>query len=140
MFCVLVGAFPHSDSSYLEPSNPRGASVNVVSAGGTQSSQDPERQIPSSIFQFLRALFPGGEIHVEDPNIHGTAPRSDSGHGVTSDASPEAEPSVTDEGLFLSNLLQQIMPLISQNSGTQQNATEQRMTQDSSTQVSFLHQ
>ncbi|XP_021899208.1 large proline-rich protein bag6-A-like isoform X2 [Carica papaya] len=129
------GAFPHSDSSYLEPSNPRGASVNVVSAGGTQSSQDPERQIPSSIFQFLRALFPGGEIHVEDPNIHGTAPRSDSGHGVTSDASPEAEPSVTDEGLFLSNLLQQIMPLISQNSGTQQNATEQRMTQDSSTQA-----
>ena len=33
---------------------------------------ESERQIPSSVLQFLRTFFPGGEIHVEDSSVQGT--------------------------------------------------------------------
>ncbi|KAI9192772.1 hypothetical protein LWI28_027623 [Acer negundo] len=61
--------------------------------------------------------------------------------GGVSSGPLEAEASINDEGIFLSNLLHQIMPFISQLSSAQQNNTsseqantsDHRMAQDSST-------
>ncbi|BBH08568.1 Ubiquitin-like superfamily protein [Prunus dulcis] len=106
-----------------EPSIARSVSVNILSAGGTQNNQESERQIPSGILQFIRNLFPGGEIHVEDGSAEGLTTGSVSDQARTSSGvvgAQEAEPRVTDEGLFLSNLLHQIMPFISQASGESQ--------------------
>lgn len=99
--------------------------------------------------QFLRTLFPGGEIHVEDGGLEGTPAGSEPDQARTSSGvpgAPEAESMVSDEGLFLSNLLRQVMPVIAQQAGAEQdvvppeliNASERTMTQDSSTQVSVV--
>lgn len=92
------------------------------------------------MLQFLRALFPGGEIHVEDQSSQGTTA------GVTSAATssgaaqaPEAEPNVSEEGIFLSNLLRGIMPVISQHIGRGGDSSEDQVTRDPSTQVGVLH-
>lgn len=129
-------------STRQEPSNSRVVSINILAGGGTQNNQEPERQVPSSVLQFLRALFPGGEIHVEDTSLNGTTAGSTSEHAATSGGSshvPEAEPRVSDEGIFLSNILREIMPLISQQAGSEGNPSEDQTAQDSSTQVSMLH-
>ncbi|XP_021808980.1 large proline-rich protein bag6 isoform X2 [Prunus avium] len=129
-----------------EPSIARSVSVNILSAGGTQNNQESERQIPSGILQFIRNLFPGGEIHVEDGSAEGLTTGSVSDQARTSSGvvgAQEAELRVTDEGLFLSNLLHQIMPFISQASGGEpglvptavENSSEHRMAQDSSTRA-----
>ncbi|XP_016651774.1 PREDICTED: large proline-rich protein bag6-B isoform X2 [Prunus mume] len=129
-----------------EPSIARSVSVNILSAGGTQNNQESERQIPSGILQFIRNLFPGGEIHVEDGSAEGLTTGSVSDQARTSSGvvgAQEAEPRVTDEGLFFSNLLHQIMPFISQASGGEpglvttavSNSSEHRMAQDSSTRA-----
>ncbi|XP_061350728.1 ubiquitin-like domain-containing protein CIP73 isoform X2 [Gastrolobium bilobum] len=132
------GSLP-TPSTRQEPSNSRVVNINIMAAGGSQNNQEPERQIPSNVLQFLRALFPGGEIHVEDSNLQGTTAGSTSGHAATSrgavQLSTEAEPSVSDEGIFLSNLLREIMPVISQQLGSEGNPSEDQMAQDSSTQV-----
>lgn len=80
------------------------------------NNQDAERQLPSSVLQFLRSIFPDGEILVENSSSHGTATASATEHGgpTTIDPPAAAEPAVTDQGAFLSNLLRQVMPYISQ--------------------------
>ncbi|TQD88407.1 hypothetical protein C1H46_026066 [Malus baccata] len=121
------------------PSISRSVSINILSAGGTPNSQESERQVPGGILQFIRTLFPNGEIHVEDGSAEGVTagsvpdqPRPSSG-GV---AAPEAEPRATDEGIFLSNLLHEIMPFISQATGGEPgNSSEHRMAQDSPTRA-----
>jgi hypothetical protein len=60
------------------------------------------------------------------------------------EAEAEAEPRATDEGIFLSNLLREIMPLISQSGGAEPNdippvearSSGHQRPQDSSTNVS----
>ncbi|KAM2552852.1 hypothetical protein TB2_017184 [Malus domestica] len=121
------------------PSISRSVSINILSAGGTPNSQESERQVPGGILQFIRTLFPNGEIHVEDGSAEGVTagsvpdqPRPSSG-GV---AAPEAEPRASDEGIFLSNLLHEIMPFISQATGGEPgNSSEHRMAQDSPTRA-----
>ncbi|KAM1938654.1 hypothetical protein ACFX13_026613 [Malus domestica] len=121
------------------PSISRSVSINILSAGGTPNSQDSERQVPSSILQFIRTLFPNGELHVEDGSAEGVIAGSVPDQARTSSggvAAPEAEPRATDEGIFLSNLLHQIMPFISQATGGEPgNSSEHRMAQDSSTRA-----
>ncbi|XP_048423197.1 ubiquitin-like domain-containing protein CIP73 isoform X3 [Pyrus x bretschneideri] len=117
----------------------RSVSINILSAGGTPNSQDSERQVPSSILQFIRTLFPNGEIHVEDGSAEGVIAGSVPDQARTSSgavAALEAEPRATDEGIFLSNLLHQIMPFISQATGGEPgNSSEHRMAQESSTRA-----
>lgn len=88
-------------------------------AGESQSDRENGTQVPGNVYQFLRSLFPGGEIHIgEDSNIGlGTVPdHTDPGaRGNLFRDAREAEPGPTDDGIFLSNLLRQIMPMISQN-------------------------
>ncbi|WCJ30100.1 Ubiquitin-like domain-containing protein CIP73 [Euphorbia peplus] len=75
-----------------------------------QANSESERQ--SSILQLLRNLFPGGEIHVDDSGLQGATTGSSTENARTPAASVESQSGVTDEGIFLSNLLQEIMPLI----------------------------
>ncbi|KAK8471249.1 hypothetical protein PHAVU_003G173700 [Phaseolus vulgaris] len=126
-------------STRPEPSNSRVVNINILAASGPQNNQEPERQIPSSVLQLLRSLFPGGEIHVEDSSVQGIAAGSTSDHAATSTGAaqvPEAQPNVSEEGIFLSNMLREIMPVISQQVGSEEGIpSEDHMAQDSSTQV-----
>lgn len=115
--------------------------INILAAGGAQNNQESERQIPNSVLQFIRTLFPGGEIHVEDSSVQGTTAGSTAEQAATSRGAahvPEAEPRVSDEGIFLSNVLREIMPVISQQAGSEGNPSEGQVAQDSSTQVGML--
>ena len=147
-FVFLAGSLPTSNSRQQEPSNARSVSINILSAGGMQSSAESDRQIPSSVMQFIRTLFPGGEIHVEDGSSEGTAAGSQpdparASSGVQGE--PEAESRPSDEGIIFSNLLRQIIPIVSRQADSesnsvhpeQANVSETIMAQDSSTQVSM---
>lgn len=141
-----------STPNIRQPDPPTGRSVSIsfLSSGGTQNDQESERQVPSGILNLLRALFPGGEIHVEDGSVQGMNSSSVSDQARTSNGvavAPEAEPRVSEEGIFLSNLLHQVMPLISQAATREpglvpaeaENSSEHTMAQDSSTVVCMLH-
>ncbi|ESR66962.1 hypothetical protein CICLE_v10007581mg [Citrus x clementina] len=142
------GSLANPNSRQQEASHSHSVNVGTLSTAGTQDNQESERQIRSGVLQLLRNLFPGGEIHVENGGLHGTASDSVPEHAATfrdrvvsSTGSSAAEASATDEGIFLSNLLHQIMPFISQHSSAEPtvtpledaNAFEHRMSQDSST-------
>ncbi|XVF47978.1 hypothetical protein PTKIN_Ptkin03bG0153300 [Pterospermum kingtungense] len=116
------GSLPNANSGQQERSNTRSVNISILAAGRTQNNQDSERQVPSSILQFLRTIFPGGEIQVEEASLQGTATESAQVQAGTSSGAPTAEPNITDQGVFLSNLLQQIMPYISQHAGSQQSS------------------
>ncbi|XP_060973045.1 ubiquitin-like domain-containing protein CIP73 isoform X1 [Cannabis sativa] len=99
-----------------ESLNARSVSINILSAGGMQNNDDSDRQLPSNVMQFIRNLFPGGEIHVEDGSSEEAGAGSTPDQARTSSGpqgEPEAEPSPSEEGIFFSNLLRQIMPVIS---------------------------
>ncbi|KAG5242742.1 ubiquitin family protein [Salix suchowensis] len=102
-----------------EPSISRSISINILSASGSQNNQDSERPIPNSIMQLLRTILPG-DIHMEDASSQLRA-ASSVPEPSTATAEAEAEPRATDEGVFLSNLLREIMPLISQSGGAEPN-------------------
>lgn len=107
--------------------------INIMSAGGIQNDQSSDGQLPSGVLEFLRDLFPGGEFNVESVGTQGTGMGSVAEQERTGNAGEqEAEPMVTEEGIFLSSLLQQIMPLISENSGGNSSQPEDGST---STQV-----
>ncbi|KAJ6355180.1 hypothetical protein OIU77_005718 [Salix suchowensis] len=125
-----------------EPSISRSISINILSASGAQNNQDSERHIPNNILQLLRTILPG-DIHMEDASSQGTTTSSVPETAGQSTATAVAEPRATDEGIFLSNLLRQIMPLMSQSGGAEpsvippgeaQNSENQR-PQDSSNHV-----
>ncbi|XP_038993785.1 ubiquitin-like domain-containing protein CIP73 [Hibiscus syriacus] len=109
------GELPNANSRQQERLNTRSANRN-------QNNQEAEGQIPSSILQFLRGVFPGSEIQVEEASLQGTATDTVMEQAGTSSGNAAAEQNGTDEGVFLSNLLHQIMPYISQHAGSQQSA------------------
>ncbi|KAE8710386.1 Ubiquitin-like superfamily protein, putative isoform 4 [Hibiscus syriacus] len=112
---LVVGELPNANSRQQERLNTRSANRN-------QNNQEAEGQIPSSILQFLRGVFPGSEIQVEEASLQGTATDTVMEQAGTSSGNAAAEQNGTDEGVFLSNLLHQIMPYISQHAGSQQSA------------------
>ncbi|KAM4125527.1 hypothetical protein ACJW30_01G318700 [Castanea mollissima] len=143
---AIDGSFPTPNLRQQEPSNARSVNINILSAGGTQNNPDSDRQLPSSVVQLLRTLFPGGEIHVEEASSQETARGAVPGHAGTSNGvmnAMEPEPRVSDEGIFLSNMLRQIIPLISQQAGVEPdgrhmeetNTSEDRLPRDSSSQA-----
>ncbi|KAK9279406.1 hypothetical protein L1049_013085 [Liquidambar formosana] len=95
-----------------------GRDGNSHSGGGTQDNQEISSQIHRRLDQWLRTIFPGEQIHFGgDVDFQGPATSSTTQHvGATEAAvnTQEASLSVGDEGTFLSNLLRQIMPVISQ--------------------------
>lgn len=139
---ISDGSLPTSNLRQPEPSSTRSININILSAGGTQNTPESERQ--NNILQLLRNLLPVGEIHVEDAGLQGTATGSGPENIGASTASVEAQSGATDEGIFLSNLLHEIMPFISQHSGAESNVIPQgdvhasehhQRAQDSSTQA-----
>ncbi|KAJ6673325.1 LARGE PROLINE-RICH PROTEIN BAG6 [Salix viminalis] len=142
------GRLPSDSSGSLppnlrqEPSISRSISINILSASGAQNNQDSERHIPNNILQLLRTILPG-DIHVEDASSQGTTTSSVPETAGQSTATAVAEPRATDEGIFLSNLLREIMPLVSQSGGAEPSvippgeaqASENQRPQDSSNHV-----
>ncbi|TYI76181.1 hypothetical protein E1A91_D06G058400v1 [Gossypium mustelinum] len=122
------GSLPNANSRQQERPNTRSVNISILAAGRTQNNQDSERQSPSNVLQFLRTIFPGGEIQVEEASSQGTARDSVRGQAEASNVAPAAETSVTNQGVFLSNLLHQIMPYISQHAGSQRSTPEEATT------------
>ncbi|KAG8639388.1 ubiquitin-like domain-containing protein CIP73 isoform X1 [Manihot esculenta] len=108
---IRDGSIPTSNLRQQEPSSTRSININILSASGNQNNSESERQ--NSILQLIRNLLPVGEIQV-DSGLQGMATGSSPGNAGGSSAPVEAQSGVTDEGIFLSNLLHEIMPIISQ--------------------------
>ncbi|KAG8491695.1 hypothetical protein CXB51_015138 [Gossypium anomalum] len=123
-----AGSLPNANSRQQERPNTRSVNISILAAGRTQNNQDSERQSPSNVLQFLRTIFPGGEIQVEEASSQGTARDSVRGQAEASNVAPAAETSITNQGVFLSNLLHQIMPYISQHAGSQRGTPEEATT------------
>ncbi|THG13738.1 hypothetical protein TEA_019672 [Camellia sinensis var. sinensis] len=120
-----------------------GADANSYSGNGTQNGEGFSTQFQSGLDQLLRSIFPGDQIYVGDVNFQGSGTSSAAGReGTSQGAAPtqESAPRVGDEGLFLSNLLHQIMPIISENTASGSGMASpgdaiDRATQTSSTQA-----
>ncbi|CAN0901103.1 Ubiquitin-like domain-containing protein CIP73 [Linum grandiflorum] len=124
---------PQSQGTDATPPTPevrsttRSISINILSAaGGARANQESEGQVPSSIMQLLRSLFPVGEIHVEGASGPGaTTPPPPAAAAAPQNAGPSAdseqgsESAPTNEGIFLSNLLRQILPVVSEQGGSE---------------------
>ncbi|XP_028115915.1 uncharacterized protein LOC114313704 [Camellia sinensis] len=120
-------------------------SGNIPSGDGTEIGQGFSTQIHGGLDQLLRSIFPGEHIHVGDINFHGMGTSSAAVHaGATQSAATKmAAPREGDEGLFLSNLLRQIMLIISESTASGSSIPssegagdiEDRTTQASSTQA-----
>ncbi|PPD98284.1 hypothetical protein GOBAR_DD04711 [Gossypium barbadense] len=65
---------------------------------------------------------------VEEASSQGTARDSVRGQAEASNVAPAGETSITNQGVFLSNLLHQIMPYISQHAGSQRSTPEEATT------------
>ncbi|MBA0722529.1 hypothetical protein Golax_003202 [Gossypium laxum] len=122
------GSLPNANSRQQERPNTRSVNISILAAGRSQNNQDSERQSPSNVLQFLRTIFPVGEIQVEEASSQGTARDSVRGQAEASNVAPAAETSITNQGVFLSNLLHQIMPYISQHAGSQRSTPEEATT------------
>ncbi|GMI97628.1 hypothetical protein like AT5G25270 [Hibiscus trionum] len=122
------GSLPNANSRQQERPYTRRVNISILAADGTRNNQDSERQISSSILQFLRTIYPGGEIQVEEAGSQGTATDSIRGQAETSSGAPASEPNTADQGVLLSNLLHQIMPYISQHGDLQQSTAEEATT------------
>ncbi|XP_058203336.1 ubiquitin-like domain-containing protein CIP73 isoform X4 [Rhododendron vialii] len=102
---------------------PRNIDIRIRTANApgdaTQNGQGYSTQIPSGLDQLLRSIFPGvGNISFQRMDTSSAAGHMGPSQGTTTtqEAAPgEAAPRAGDEGIFLSNLLRQIMPIISQN-------------------------
>ncbi|XP_023545426.1 large proline-rich protein bag6-B isoform X2 [Cucurbita pepo subsp. pepo] len=111
-----------------------------------QGNLESERQVPSNVVQFLRTLFPGGEINIEDASFQEISGSVPAHHSMVASSSvsnvQESDPRTTDEGMFLSNIFHQIMPFTSQRGNdpdmpsVEANASENRNVSDSSAQAS----
>ncbi|XP_022946658.1 large proline-rich protein BAG6 isoform X2 [Cucurbita moschata] len=111
-----------------------------------QGNLESERQVPSNVVQFLRTLFPGGEINIEDASFQEISGSVPAHHSMVASSSvsnvQESDPRTTDEGMFLSNIFHQIMPFASQRGNdpdmpsVEANASENRNVSDSSAQAS----
>ncbi|KAK6944415.1 hypothetical protein RJ641_025517, partial [Dillenia turbinata] len=120
------------------PPNPSRFSSNIMSNGRTQNHPEFESQIQDGAFQLLRTLFPGGEFH----EVHTGFEEAPAGYAANNEGTQgsavngqQAEPTVSVEGLFLSNLLRQIIPLISEEVGTEPNNSGSSRDHQSSAQA-----
>ncbi|KAK9029622.1 hypothetical protein V6N11_026730 [Hibiscus sabdariffa] len=128
---MSAGSLPNANSRQQERPDTRDANNSILESGWTQNNQDSQRQIDSSILQFPRTIYPGDEIQVEEASSQGTSTDFVSGQVETSNGAPAFEPNTADQGVFLSNLLHQIMPYITQQAGLQQSTAAEAATSTS---------
>lgn len=145
---VFAGSLPTPSLRHLAPSESQNFRINLQSTDGTITNPEAEGHMPSSVLQFLRTMFAGGEIeHVEDFNSQGIATNPVTEHSEAAAGAmdaQQAEPEVTDEGIFLSNMLREMMRFISQdvdpNVAPPEGSSASEHGTDSSSQVSLLQQ
>ncbi|XAR71011.1 hypothetical protein NMG60_11028083 [Bertholletia excelsa] len=113
---------PNPDAS--EPRQDVGqpeANASAPSGDGVQNGQEFSAQLQSGIDQLLRSIFPREQIRISDINLPGmvtSTAASTVGSSHSAASAQETAPRAGDEGLFLSNLLRQIMPIISENTAS----------------------
>lgn len=130
------GASQASDQDNLHgvegrnPANPGSAgqqqNVGLPSVEGDFSSfsevsngEEFSAQYRSSVDQLLRSLFSSESVHRENVNDRGVSTNSASGDDVaTENNSNSQETEAAGDGVFLSNILRHIMPIISETNGT----------------------
>lgn len=128
-FFIAFAASLPTPSLNLALSQSQNSRINLQSTSETVTQQEAE----NDVLQFLRTIFPGGEFeHLGDFTSQGTATNPVTEHSEAATGHSEAatehseaatgamdaqqtEPEVTDEGIFLSNLLREMMPFISLN-------------------------
>lgn len=92
---------------------------NFSSFSEVSNGEEFSAQYQSSVDQLLRSLFSSENDH-ENVNDHGVCTNSASGDGSAAENnsnSQETEAAAGDEGIFLSNILRHIMPIISETNG-----------------------
>ncbi|KAK4388633.1 Ubiquitin-like domain-containing protein CIP73 [Sesamum angolense] len=94
-------------------------SGNGTSPAEVLSDRGFPAQEQSGLEQLLRTIFPGEHAPSDNANPTGSVP-SHSETAQVVDTSQEAASIVSDEAMFLSNILRQVMPIISENTGAAQ--------------------
>lgn len=124
-----TGLQQNPDSGSSQQTGLPGVHASARTAEETQNGQGSSSQIPSGLDQLLRTIFPvEQQIHVEntggqETDHFSTVERSET-MANASDSQETEQTIISERGVFLSNLLHQIMPLISQNT---HNSTEDEM-------------
>lgn len=101
-----------------------------------QSDVPGADEIRGSLDQFFRTMLANEQIH--DINFHGmgTAPVNGNVEAARASNSQASSSGVGDDGTFLSNLLRQIMPIVSQNTSEANNSSVEEEVEDRNTRVS----
>ncbi|KAL8503673.1 hypothetical protein ACS0TY_022410 [Phlomoides rotata] len=104
-------------------------SQNVATPAGNGSRSSPSEaphdhgmasQIREGLQQLLSSMFPGAQVVNDDGEVprSGSVPsRTESAQDISS--SQQSASAVSDEGVRLSNILRQIMPILSENAGAE---------------------
>ena len=142
----FAGQLPTPSLGNLSPSESQNFIINLESTGGSVTNQEAEGHVPNSVLQLLRTIFPGGQIErVGDFSSQGIATNHVTEHSVAAAGAMDAQQAaleVTDEGIFLSNVLQEMMPFISRDvdpnvTPPEESSASEHKT-DTSPQVIFL--
>ncbi|XP_057773816.1 ubiquitin-like domain-containing protein CIP73 [Salvia miltiorrhiza] len=86
--------------------------------------------------QLLSSIFPGGQILSESTELpHSASAPSHAEAAQGTHNSQESASAVSEEGVLLSNILRQIMPMLSENTGAEDNRTSTEGANSDETQV-----
>ncbi|XP_059280704.1 ubiquitin-like domain-containing protein CIP73 [Lycium ferocissimum] len=130
---VVAEQPPNPDSAREQQTNgSSGAEGNFGSFNELSSSEEFSTQLQSRIDQIYRTFFTGENLHPENVNDRSGGNNSVSGDSVAAediDNSQETAMAARD-GVFLSNVLRHIMPIISETAGTSDNSSSDRSNLD----------
>lgn len=95
-------------------------SGNFSSFSEVSNGEEFSARYQSSVDQLLRSLFSSESVHHENVNDRGVSTNSASGDDVAAENNSNSQETEAagDEGVFLSNILHHIMPIISETNGT----------------------
>ncbi|XP_076945486.1 ubiquitin-like domain-containing protein CIP73 isoform X2 [Bidens hawaiensis] len=113
---VSNGSQPHNGEN--RPSST--AQQQPSQVPGTTHGQTFSTEIPSGLDQLLRNIFPVEQNHANNFIFQGTSVET-----VPAPVNSQETPAVTEEGTFLSNLLHQIMPVVTQHLNDGENGAAQ---------------
>ncbi|XP_019177002.1 PREDICTED: large proline-rich protein bag6-B-like isoform X2 [Ipomoea nil] len=123
-----------------QQSIPDAAGQRNVRLFGVNVNRSSTGEMSSRVEHFLRALFPGEQLQVENVSVHGMNTHSAAGESVaTQNTAASQETGAIEDGVFLSNILRHILPIVSETTETVPNIppTEQvDVAEDRSTQAS----
>ncbi|XP_076957665.1 ubiquitin-like domain-containing protein CIP73 [Bidens hawaiensis] len=113
---VSNGSQPHNGENRPSPT----AQQQPSQVPGTTHGQTFSTEIPSELDQLLRNLFPVEQNHANNFIFQGTSVET-----APTPVDSQETPAATEEGTFLSNLLHQIMPIVTQHLNDGENGAAQ---------------